>query len=78
MKTLLDTSSPKYLRRLAKVLRELPDGFYYGETRFNGAKFADGRLMFRAIGEKGWHAPSFTLGGPRDAYGMEVVASRKP
>ena len=78
-KPLLDITSPKYLRRLAKELRSLPDGFYYGETRFNGAKFSDGRLVFRRVGDKFRHVPALgVVAWPRDAYGQEVHASRKP
>jgi len=83
MKPLLLTSSALYLRRLARELNSLPDGFY-----LVGAGFAAGNLRCRhaAVSKDGFlHVlpngdAQFRVVSPTskfvDAYGRSVVASR--
>lgn len=84
MKTLLPLNHPTYLRRLARELNSLPDGFYQGGTRYNRARFTLGSLV--VIGETlEWNHRkrrtamfSDTAGITfSDAYGRSVCASRR-
>lgn len=75
MKSLLPLTAPKYLRRLARELNALPDGFYYDSTRCNRARFSAGLLLVRPLGNRGFRAlPQDT--SFRDAHGRAICASR--
>ncbi len=94
MKTLLPFTSPTYLRRLAKELNALPDGFYHEGTRYNRASvsscgtYGGGPYMFRISRQADDGNPHNTqsrgLAGDgeklvfSDAYGRSVCASRHP
>lgn len=85
MKPLLPLNSPTYLRRLARELNALPDGFYHGGERYSSAKTVRGQLVL--VGETldwnhnkrrtAWFS-DMTGNTISDAYGRNVVASRKP
>lgn len=79
---LLSLDSPLYLKRLARELNALPDGFYYSGHRYTRARFKNGTLEARYIRECGCAAWTATgHGGPiqpfSDAYGRSVCASRR-
>ena len=80
MKQLLETTSPKYLRRLVRELNRQTDGFYTAYAGFslrcNRARLAAGVLECRPIAGTAWFTP--TYGTFTDPYGREIVASRKP
>lgn len=84
MKTLIAKNSLLYLRRMAKELSALPDGFYYDGNRYNRARYASGHLSISRPHEDG--DPNHTAGTGfnnmenvtiTDAYGRVVCASRK-
>ncbi len=84
MKTLIALDSPIYLRRMARELNALEDGFYYDGQRFNRARYSGGWLSISRPHEDG--DPNHTAGtGVKncahavfsDAYGRTVSASRK-
>jgi hypothetical protein len=88
-KPLLDLNSPTYLRRLARELNALPDGFYHKGQRYNQAR------VHSMAGEGGKRCTlsifrpdpvhvgvSYSTGITgecviSDAYGRTVCASRK-
>jgi hypothetical protein len=83
MKTLLlDKTDVRYLRRLARELNALPDGFYLvgarcpGNLRCNAASVRMGCLTVRPCGNLGFRAIPSTSEF-MDAYGRTVVASRR-
>lgn len=84
-KPLLDTSNPLYLKRLAKELNSLSDGFYNGSLRYTCARYRAGRLQGRRLGA--YLDPRDPRNGRaiwnelipesvNDAYGCNVCASR--
>jgi hypothetical protein len=84
MKAKLETNSPTYLRRMARELNALPDGFYHGGERYSRARFTAGQLVL--VGETlEWnHNKRRTAWFSNldnvvisDAYGRTVHASRK-
>jgi hypothetical protein len=85
MTTLIDTTSPLYLRRLARELNSLQDGFYLcnadkwgGNTRCSRAWFGPktGQLFIVPCGNLGLR-PAPIGAEFIDAYGRSVVASRR-
>lgn len=84
MKTLLPLNHPTYLRRLARELNALPDGFYQDGTRYSRARFTAGSLV--AVGETlewnhrkrrtAWFSTHDGITFS-DAYGRSVCASRR-
>lgn len=77
---LLSTNSPLYVKRLARELNALPDGFYCGVNRYGRARVHKGVLQVRALGCSVWETPGERAAffGFSDAYGRSVTASRKP
>jgi hypothetical protein len=79
MKPLLSDSAPLYLKRLARELNSLPDGFYLqatgGNVRCMRAVYRKGHLSVIPCGETAFR---YVLAGSEftDAYGRTVVASR--
>ncbi len=78
-RSLLDPSSSLYLKRLARELNALGDGFYCTSLRFTAARYRVGELQGRHINGEGrvcWLQiePSDVT----DAYGRAVCASRTP
>lgn len=80
MKTLIETNSPLYLKRLVRELNSLTDGFYFTATekltslRSSRARLKAGRLQVKW--DRVWLPPldmNFV-----DAYGRGIVASRQP
>lgn len=81
MKPLLETTAPLYLKRLARELNSLPDGFYLvgtgslGNARCNRAAYRAGFLQVIPCGNRRFRAipadSEFI-----DAYGRSVCASR--
>jgi hypothetical protein len=84
MKTLLQTDSPKYLRRLARELNTLTDGFYDGSLRFSRARYSAGVLQgYRPASYLDPSDPrtvnpwrQLDAGRLSDSYGRSVCASR--
>lgn len=76
---LLDPSSPLYLKRLARELNALGDGFYCTSLRFTAARYRAGDLQGRHLDREG--RVSWLRIEPNDvedAYGRTVSASRAP
>lgn len=83
MKTLLPITAPLYLKRLARELNALPDGFYYDGLRYSAARFSRGTLQgYRPASFVDPHDPRKVnpwreIGADvSDAYGRTVFASR--
>ena len=91
MKQLLTLNDPRYMRRLAKELRNLVDGFYWDGKRWtkahcekkvyeNKATLWIGRTTGRDYPEVTDEVMSFDTAENlviSDAYGRSVVASRR-
>jgi len=74
MKPLLQTSDPKYRKRLVRALNSQEHGFYTSVgIRCNRARINNGVFQIKRIAGKweGSDVMSFC-----DAYGREIVASR--
>lgn len=78
---LLAFESATHLRRLARELNSLPDGFYYASepanVRCSRARFSKGNLEVIPCGNRGFRALAATTHF-HDTYGREVFASRQP
>ncbi len=85
--SLISTDSPLYLKRLAKELNSLPDGFYLAQTglRYSQAKFSKGILQVKRLtayldpqdprtGANWFDASGMTF---TDAYGRSVTVTRR-
>ena len=77
--TLIETTSCLYLKRLVRELNAQPDGFYAPvagfNVRCNRARLKGETLQCHSFGSPEWFTPganSFS-----DAYGREIVASRR-
>lgn len=90
MKPLISKSDPLYLKRMAKELRETPDGFYYQGKRWHRAYSETNRgfgsepitrlIIARTCDDDSQAATSFLhLENAvfTDAYGREICATRK-
>jgi len=89
MKPLLSLDSPLYLKRLARELNGLADGFYADGNvsiaggapipyamRFSGARLRAGKLEGKAMGFDDLWIDLTGNDTMRDAYGRAVCASR--
>lgn len=79
---LLHDDHPVYLKRFARELNALEDGFYLSSgARYSTIRYREGRLQVYAPlpgdGPRAWY--DVKVGETfRDAYGRNVTASRAP
>jgi hypothetical protein len=83
-KPLLSFDSPTYLRRMARELNGLSDGFYHNGERYSRARFTAGQLVLVGQTFEWNHNKRRTVWFSNlvnvvisDAYGRTVCASRK-
>jgi hypothetical protein len=76
MTSLIETTSPLYVKRLARELNGLEHGFYASNgLRFSQARVRNGSLELRMPVEGNWIAsPDMSF---CDTYGRSIVASRR-